>query len=147
MAFWLCKKYRETLCAVQNHMTRIQRHDSHASYETPTTGSTNTAASQDMSVPIHQFVCSRTHGLSAKCMSIRTDTLYFKYEVRFHFARQEESLELSVVCFLVACSHTAPHAMNLPVCALSRTGVDGHFQCGPCLKLKFRETLENLMGH
>ena len=35
--------------------------------------------------------------------------------------------------------------MNLPVCAESRTEVDGHLQCRPSLKLKFHETLENLM--
>ena len=56
----------------------------------PTSGSTSTAASQDMSVPIRQFACSNTHGLSARCISFRTDTLYFNYEVMFHFARQED---------------------------------------------------------
>ena len=44
----------------------------------PTSGSTYTAASQDMSVPIRQFACSRTHGSSARRISFRTDTLYLK---------------------------------------------------------------------
>ena len=59
--------------------------------------------------------------------------------------RRSSSLELSVVCFHVLFRTQHQDAMNLPASAESRTEFDGHFHSRLCLKLKFHETLENLM--
>ena len=127
-------------------MTRIQRHDSHASYEIP-------------NFWIHQHSCLTKHVRADPPVCLFAHTriicevnfiphrhpLFYSYEVTFHFARQEYRDHWSSRWFVFLCFFTAPDEMNLPVCAESRTEVDGHFECRPSLKLKFHETLENLM--
>ena len=96
-----------------------------------------------MSVPIRQFACSRTHGSSARCISFHIDTLSFMVTRSCFTSHDKKIVIIAALSGLFSCafSQTAPHAMNLPVCA------EVIFQCGPCLKLRFRDALENLMEH